>query len=109
MTMDKTKIIIIGAKGRMGEALTRLAKQDATLELIAGLDKGDNVLDAIDRCDTLIEFAHHSLSGDLAKLAADHGKALVVGTTGHTADERKSIETVAQSIPLVFAPNFSVG
>ena len=107
--MDTTKIIIIGAKGRMGEALTRLARQDVKLELIAGLDKGDNVLDVIDRCDTLIEFAHHSLSGDLAKMAADHGKTLVVGTTGHTADERKGIEAVAGKIPVVFAPNFSVG
>jgi 4-hydroxy-tetrahydrodipicolinate reductase len=67
------------------------------------------VLDSINSCDALIEFAHHSLSGDLAKIAADHGKALVVGTTGHTADERKAIALQAQRIPLVFAPNFSVG
>jgi len=87
----------------------RLAKLDPKLELVAGLDKGENILEVIDRCDALIEFAHHSLSGDLAKMAADHGRALVIGTTGHNAEERKAIEAVSGRIPLVFAPNFSVG
>ena len=93
----------------MGEALARLAGQDPKLELAAGVDVGDNVLDSIDRCDVLIEFAHHSLSGNLAKSAADHGKAMVIGTTGHTAAERKAVEAAARRIPIVFAPNFSVG
>ena len=105
----KTKLIIVGSKGRMGEALMRLAGQNPNLELVAGIDKGDHLLQSIDRCDVLIEFAHHSLSGELAQTAADHGKALVIGTTGHTADERNAIAASAQRIPMVFAPNFSVG
>jgi 4-hydroxy-tetrahydrodipicolinate reductase len=109
MSANTTKLIIVGAKGRMGHALVRLAGLDPKLELVAGIDKGDNVLDSIDRCDVLIEFAHHSLSGDLVKIAAARGKAMVIGTTGHTADERKLIEAAARSIPIVFAPNFSVG
>ena len=108
MNPDKTKLIIVGSKGRMGEALARLAGLDPALELVAGIDQGDNVLDAIDRCDVVIEFAHHSLSGDLAKIAADHGKAMVIGTTGHTADERRAIAAAARSIPIVLAPNFSI-
>jgi len=109
MSTGITKVLIVGSKGRMGEALLRLAALDPKLEVVAGVDKGDNVLDVIERCDVLIEFAHHSLSGELAKNAADHGKALVIGTTGHTAEERKAIETAATRIPIVFAPNFSVG
>jgi len=105
----KTRIMIVGSKGRMGEALVRLAGQDPGLELAAGIGKGDNVLDSIDRCDAVIEFAHHSLTADLVKVVADHGKAMVIGTTGHTAEERKAIETAAQRVPIVFAPNFSIG
>jgi 4-hydroxy-tetrahydrodipicolinate reductase len=109
MSTEKTRIIIVGAKGRMGEALMRLGGQDPKLEIVAGLDKGDNILTTIDRCDSIIEFAHHSLSGELAGIAADHGKALVIGTTGHTASEREAISAVTARIPVVFAPNFSVG
>lgn len=109
MSASRTKVVIVGSKGRMGEALLRLAGQDPALELVAGIDKDDNVLDVIGRCDVLIEFAHHSLSAGLTKTAADHGKALVIGTTGHTDDERKAIEAAAKPIPVVFAPNFSVG
>ena len=103
MNTDKTKLIIVGSKGRMGEALARLAGQDPNLEVVALVDKGDNVLDSIDRCDVLIEFAHHSLSGDLAKTAADRGKAMVIGTTGHTADERQAIETTARHLGEILA------
>jgi 4-hydroxy-tetrahydrodipicolinate reductase len=109
MNADKTRLMIVGAKGRMGEALMRLAGQDSGLELASCIDKGDNALDSIDRCDVVIEFAHHALTAELAKLTADHGKAMVIGTTGHTADERKAIAKEAGRIPIVFAPNFSVG
>src|SRR5258707_962889 len=109
MNTDKTRIIIVGSKGRMGQALTRLAGPDPKLDLVAGIDQGDDLDEVIDRCDVLIEFAHHSLSGQLAAPAAAHGKALVIGTTGHTAAERKEIEAAAPRIPIVLAPNFSVG
>jgi 4-hydroxy-tetrahydrodipicolinate reductase len=109
MSEAKTRLIIVGARGRMGEALVRLAGQDERLELVAGIDKGDNLLDSIDRCDVLIEFAHHSLTPSLARTAADRGKALIIGTTGHTDGEREAISSAAQRVPIVFAPNFSVG
>jgi 4-hydroxy-tetrahydrodipicolinate reductase len=109
MSTNKTKVLIVGSKGRMGEALMRLAAQDDQIELVGGIDKGDNVVDSIDRCDALVEFAHHSLSGALARTASEHRKALVIGTTGHTDGERNAIEAASKIIPVVFAPNFSVG
>jgi len=109
MNSEQTRVMIVGSKGRMGEALMRLTAQDPALKLAAAIDKGDNVLNSIDACDVIVEFAHHSLSGDLARTAADHGKAMVIGTTGHAAAERQAIETAARRIPIVFAPNFSVG
>ena len=109
MSEDRTRIIIVGSKGRMGQALIRLTEKDPSLELVDGIDQGDDVLKVIDRSDVLIEFAHHAISGGLARTVAEHGKALVIGTTGHTADERKAIAAAAEKIPVVFAPNFSVG
>jgi 4-hydroxy-tetrahydrodipicolinate reductase len=106
---SKTRVIIVGARGRMGEALLRLAATNPALELIAGIDKGDNLLAVVDRADVLIEFAHHTLTPLLAQTAVEHHKALVIGTTGHTDEERASIEEQSQKIPIVFAPNYSVG
>jgi 4-hydroxy-tetrahydrodipicolinate reductase len=93
----------------MGEALLRLAALDTKLEVTGSIDQGDNVLDVIDRADTLIEFAHHSVSGSVAQIAAEHGKALVIGTTGHTDEERRAIAAAGGRIPIVFSPNFSIG
>ncbi len=109
MSSEITKIIVVGSKGRMGEALVRLAGQNPRLELIAGIDRDDDILDVIKLCDVVIEFAHHSLSGSLAKLAAELGKGLVIGTTGHTTEERQEIASFGDRIPIVFAPNYSVG
>jgi 4-hydroxy-tetrahydrodipicolinate reductase len=109
MDSEKTRLIIVGSKGRMGEALIRLAAINPQLTLVAGIDKGDDIVDHIAGCDTIIEFAHHSLSPGLANMAVEHGKALVIGTTGHTDAEREAIANAGRSIPIVFAPNFSVG
>jgi 4-hydroxy-tetrahydrodipicolinate reductase len=109
MSPEKIKLMIAGSKGRMGQALTRLAAGDSGLEIAACIDQGDSVVEAIDRCDVVIEFAHHSLSGELAQIAANHGKAVIIGTTGHTNGEREAIEKSARLVPIVFAPNFSVG
>ena len=107
--MSTTRVVIVGAKGRMGEALVRLAKQDPRLELAAAVDKGDDIAAAIASGDALIEFAHHEATPDVVKLAVDAGKALVIGTTGHTDAERKAIAAAATTIPVVFAPNYSIG
>jgi len=105
----KTRVVIVGAKGRMGEALVRLAKGDPRLELAAAVDKGDDLAKAVASGDAVIEFAHHSVTPEVAKLVADAGKALIIGTTGHTDDERKAIAAAAEKIPVVFAPNYSIG
>ncbi len=105
----KTRVTIVGAKGRMGEALVRLAKLDPQLELAAAVDKGDDLAGAIERSDAVIEFAFHGATPEVAKLVADQGKALVIGTTGHTYAERAAITDAAKKIPVVFAPNFSIG
>jgi 4-hydroxy-tetrahydrodipicolinate reductase len=108
-TKSKTRIVIVGSQGRMGEALLRLAKLNPALEVVAGVDKDDNVADWLEKTDVFIEFAHHTLTPSLSQMAAEKGKALVIGTTGHTEAERAAITAVAGKIPVVFAPNYSVG
>ncbi len=103
-----TKVIIIGANGRMGKALVKLA-ENAPFQLVDAIDRKDDPARKIAECDAIIEFSHHQISPQIAELAVKHRKALVVGTTGHTADEKAALKKAAEQIPLVFAANFSVG
>jgi 4-hydroxy-tetrahydrodipicolinate reductase len=103
------KVIITGAKGRMGQALIACAKNFSSLELVAALGRNDPLDAVIDRADVVIDFSlPHATPGFLA-LCQNHRKAIVVGTTGHTPAEKASIIQAAAAIPVVLASNFSTG
>jgi 4-hydroxy-tetrahydrodipicolinate reductase len=104
-----TKIIITGAKGRMGQALVACAKNFRDLEIVAAIDRGDDLPVAIAQCDALIDFSSHTSTADIAGLCVRHKKAIVIGTTGHSDDEKNSILKFKSKIPMVWASNFSTG
>ncbi|MFT3828297.1 MAG: 4-hydroxy-tetrahydrodipicolinate reductase [Opitutaceae bacterium] len=107
--MSLPRVLINGAKGRMGQSLLACAK-DAGLPVAAALDQGDDLAAALPACDVVIDFSHHSATANVVDLAIRHGKALVVGTTGHTTEERNQLATRAgAAIPTVWASNYSVG
>lgn len=103
-----TKVIIVGAKGRMGQALLELAQPEAGYELGGAIDLDDVLLDCIEPSDAVIEFAYHAITPQTAEICAQHGKPLVIGTTGHTPEEREKILSYTKDIPIVWASNFSV-
>lgn len=105
----QTKIIMIGAKGRMGQAILRLAKNASEFVVVAEVDEGDRWTHLVPDCDCIIDFSHHSLTLSLAKLAAEHGKALAIGTTGHSEEVKREILSYGKQTPLIFASNYSVG
>lgn len=103
------RIAICGAKGRMGQLLIAAAKDDATLEIVATIDAGDDLASAITATDVVIDFTTPEATLRIAGTSAAHGKALVIGTTGHTSAEREAIINVARGIPVVWSSNFSTG
>ena len=108
--MNPTRVIINGARGRMGQALIACAKADPTsFELSVGLDVGDDLAAALPACDAVIDFTHADSTVAVAEACAAAGKILVIGTTGHNDADRARISEIAKKIPVVFAPNFSVG
>lgn len=102
-------LIVAGAKGRMGQAVLVCAKADKDFEVVGQIDVGDDLAKVISGGDVVIDFSAHSATADVARMAADHKKALVIGTTGHTTSERQSVEACAKIVPIVWSPNFSVG
>lgn len=94
----------------MGQALIACAKADpASFELSDGLDVGDDLAAALPSCDAVIEFTHADSTVAVAEACAAAGKILVIGTTGHNDADRARISELSKKIPVVFAPNFSVG
>ncbi len=98
-----------GARGRMGRTIIACAKADPEVSIAAEVDEGDDFLAAIEGCDCVVDFTHHSAIGSIADACVAGKKFLVIGTTGHTDAEVDVIKRAAASIPIVFAPNFSVG
>jgi len=103
------RLLVNGAKGRMGQAIIACAGQDAEVRIAAQVDVGDDLGAALAGADAVIEFSHHTATAAVAAACAAAGKALVVGTTGHTDGEVARIREASGAIPLVFAPNYSVG
>ncbi len=106
----KTRIVMVGARGRMGEAIIKLARSAGSgFEIVGEVDMGQEVSWFLKEADAVIDFSHHTATLAVAQAAAKAGKALVVGTTGHDPAAKERILALGSEIPLVFSPNYSVG
>ncbi len=105
------KIGILGAAGRMGQMLVREIESGAyPCTLGAAIDKDTKDKDAAFRaCDALIDFTTPDGVREHAALAEKHAKALVIGTTGLTADDEKALHAAAQKAPMLYSANMSLG
>lgn len=93
----------------MGQTILDLAKGDPKIEIVAQSDLGDPVEAAMKSCDVAIDFSNASSIDTVCSAASKNKKALVIGTTGHSPEQRGMIEGAAKTLPIVFASNFSVG
>ena len=102
------RILINGSKGRMGHAL---AETSAAMGLtVAGsVDVGDDLAAGMKRADVVVDFSSHKATEALLKLAVAQRKPVVIGTTGHSAEDKKKLRVLAAKVPCVWAGNYSVG
>jgi 4-hydroxy-tetrahydrodipicolinate reductase len=126
------RVAITGAAGRMGKNLLQAVLDAPETGLgaaiinpsssLIGVDVGEligagklnvpavgQLAEVVERFDVLIDFTTIELT--LANLAfcRQHGKAMVIGTTGFNDEQKAQIAEAAKEIPVVFAPNMSVG
>lgn len=104
------KVAILGAAGRMGRMLVKLAEADANLEVVAKVD----VVDGYDTTwpagtEAVVDFSFHAAVAPNVEKAAAEGVAYVIGTTGLTAEEQARVDACIGKIPLVQAANYSLG
>jgi 4-hydroxy-tetrahydrodipicolinate reductase len=106
---SRVRVALIGARGRMGQTVVELAKADRKIDIVAQCDLGDAIEESFKDCNVAIDFSNASSIEEVCRAASRNRKALVIGTTGHSPEQRQLIETTATSVPIVFASNFSVG
>ena len=109
MKNSPVRVLLIGAAGRMGKTVLELAQNDPEIQIAAQCDLGDPIEPAMKNCDVAIDFSQADSIDEICRAASQHGKPLVIGTTGHSQQQRKTIEETAHSVPIVLASNFSVG
>ena len=103
------KVAILGAAGRMGQMLCKLAEGTA-LKVVSKVD----LAPGYDRewaagIDGVIDFSFHTAVPAAITKAAEQGLAYVIGTTGLTADEQAVVNAAAKRIPVVQSGNYSLG
>lgn len=126
------KIAIMGAAGRMGKVLIEAVSEADGLELgaaivepgssLVGADAGemsgvgktgvlmvDDLDKAKDDFDVLVDFTFPDLTLRNARFCRSNGKKMVIGTTGMNEAEKSELGQAAKDIPIMFAPNMSVG
>lgn len=126
------RIAVMGAAGRMGKNLIEAISQAEGATLAAAIDRPDSSLigaDAgelagvgrlgvqlsgdlaavTDGFDVLIDFTHPTVTLKNLDICRQAGKAMVIGTTGFSAEEKHLLAEAGKQIPIVFAANFSVG
>ncbi len=125
-------VIVAGASGRMGQRVGYMVNEHPGLHYAAafeaagspaiGRDPGEvggwgragitiaEGLEAvIDQGDVIIDFTFHKATMEFARLAARHSRAMVIGTTGLTAENLEELAELSRNFPCVQAPNMAVG
>jgi 4-hydroxy-tetrahydrodipicolinate reductase len=103
------KIAILGSKGRMGQMNIATTLADAGLELVAEVDVGDSIADAVEKADAIIDFSSPKATLAASDLIAKAGKIHVIGTTGLSDSDKAKIAENAKTSKVVQEFNTSVG
>ena len=120
-----TDVVILGAKGRMGNTLVNMALADEELNLVGacerkgnaeGIDyEGCTASDCLEELlpkvpgAVIVDFTAPESSVAMSEIAAKYGNPAVIGTTGLDKDQQARLAEAAKKVPLFWAPNMSVG
>ncbi len=126
------KTTITGVAGRMGGRILSLLMEEEGIEIIGAIERerhpvvgkdagvvaggeqigvlvSDRIEQAASDADVVVDFTAPGPTLGNAEYASKTGKAMVIGTTGFSEDEKKKIESLAKGFPCVISPNMSIG
>ncbi|HEX4834620.1 MAG TPA: 4-hydroxy-tetrahydrodipicolinate reductase [Trebonia sp.] len=105
------KVGVLGAKGRMGQQVCATVEEAPDTELVARVDAGDP-RDALLAADVVVDFTHVGVVMDNLRWCVEHGRDVVVGTSGFADDRLAEVSgwlAAAPAARVLVAPNFSIG
>lgn len=113
------RILLSGCNGRMGQVITKIARYREDVKIAAGYDVNDSlpndypVFTQLDQCnvsvDVIVDFSHPDALPQVLNHALSGKIPLVVATTGISEDQVAKLKEAAQSIPVLFSANMSLG
>lgn len=106
------RAVLFGANGAMGKLISGLLGEEivgkVSIDGENGVAKTFAELGKVE-ADVVIDFSHHTAVADVLACAKELGAAAVIGTTGHTAEEKALIHAASEEIPVFYAGNVSLG
>ena len=106
------RAILCGANGAMGKLIGDILGDQiigkVSIDGENGVPKTFEELGSLE-ADVLIDFSHHTAIGDVLAYAKKNPMAVVIGTTGHTPEEKALIAQAAEELPVFFSGNVSLG
>lgn len=126
------RVAVVGASGRMGVCLIKAAALSDQVDLTVAVSRPDSLsigrdagelagisplavkvsgdlASVTDLFDVLIDFTRPEAAMEYLDVCRRSGKSIVIGTTGFNEQQKALISVVAREIPIVMAPNMSVG
>ena len=106
------RAVICGANGAMGKLICGILGEEVvgkvSIDGENGVAKTFGELGQL-RADVVIDFSHHTAAPEVIRYAKAIGAAAVIGTTGHTPEEKALIQEAAKDIPVFYSGNMSLG
>ena len=106
------RAVVCGANGAMGKLICGILGEEVagrvSIDGENGVPKTFSELGTVS-ADVVIDFSHHTAVSDVLAYAKQIGAAAVIGTTGHTPEEKALIRAAAEEIPVFYSGNMSLG
>lgn len=106
------RAIVCGANGAMGQLICQSLGQDlagkVSIDGANGVARTFQELGDV-QADVIIDFSHHTAVNEVMRYGEETGCAVVIGTTGHTMEEKQRIYDAGEKIPVFYSGNMSLG
>lgn len=111
MNLNSINVTVVGSSGRVGRTLLECINRTESFILSAAINSKNRteLSQAVLKSQVVIDFSLPEVTEQVVVECVKHKRALLIGTTGHNSEQQKSIEVAAKIVPIILAPNTSLG